>query len=140
QVYNGNQTYLTDIMVSGGISAGQTKTLSSTITIPCTYPTGTKYILAGADATNVILESNESDNNLSFGILLHTVAIPANPTSNSPQSGSVAITRSGSPPPGEVWYWQNTSCGTSTGYGSGSTYNATASGTYYIRSQNTACG
>ncbi|MEI6764814.1 MAG: glycine-rich protein, partial [Bacteroidota bacterium] len=59
---------------------------------------------------------------------------PATPTSNSPQCGSVTITANGTAPGGEVWYWQGTSCGTSTSRGSGTTYTATSSGTYYIRS------
>jgi uncharacterized protein (TIGR02145 family) len=68
-----------------------------------------------------------------------TPATPGNPTHNSPQTGEVTLTRSGSPPTGETWYWQGTSCGTSTSLGSGATYTATASGTYYIRSKN-SCG
>lgn len=59
----GGHTYLTDLFVSGGLSAGSSKTVSGTITIPCSYSSGTKYILGGADATNLIVESNESDNN-----------------------------------------------------------------------------
>ncbi|PCJ78661.1 MAG: hypothetical protein COA57_16030 [Flavobacteriales bacterium] len=66
-----------------------------------------------------------------------TPANPGNPTSNSPQCADVdvTITRSGSPPAGVTWYWQSTSCGTSTGFGSGATYTATSSGTYYIRAR-----
>lgn len=70
--YNGAQTYLTDIQVVGGINAGATKTLNTSITIPCAYSTGTRFILAGADATNIITESNETDNNTSFSILLNS--------------------------------------------------------------------
>ncbi len=66
-------------------------------------------------------------------------ANPGNPTSNSPQctSPGVTLTRTGSPPAGEIWYWQTSATGTSTA-NSGSTYNVTTSGTYYIRSQTTA--
>lgn len=68
-------------------------------------------------------------------------ANPANPTSNSPQCNppGVTITRAASPPAGENYYWQTVSLGTATG-SSGATYTATASGTYYIRSQNTTTG
>ena len=66
-------------------------------------------------------------------------ATPPNPTSNSPQCGNVTITRSGTPPAGTTWYWQGTSCGTSTS-NAASTYTATESGTYYIRAYNTAEG
>lgn len=64
---------------------------------------------------------------------------PSAPTSNSPQCGSVTITRSGTPPAGATWYWQGpNSNGTSTSLGSGTTYTATTSGTYYIRARNSS--
>lgn len=64
-------------------------------------------------------------------------ATPGNPTSNSPQciGFGVTLTRTGTPPGGETWYWQTSAGGTSTA-NSGNTYNVAASGTYYIRSQN----
>ena len=64
-------------------------------------------------------------------------AAPGNPTSNSPQciGFGVTLTRTGSPPAGETWFWQTTVGGTSTA-NSGTTYNAASSGTYYIRSRN----
>ncbi len=68
-------------------------------------------------------------------------AAPGNPTSNSPQCNpsGVTLTRSGSVPTGETWYWQTTALGTAT-TDSGSTYVVAASGTYYIRSQNNTTG
>lgn len=61
---------------------------------------------------------------------------PANPTSDSPQCASpgVTLTRTGSPSGGDTWYWQTTNNGTSTA-ASGTTYNVTTSGTYYINAQ-----
>src|SRR5678815_3901948 len=66
-------------------------------------------------------------------------ANPGNPTSNSPQcaDAGVTLTRSGTPPAGVTWYWQTTPIGTSTA-NSGTTFNVTTSGTYYIRAQNNA--
>jgi len=64
---------------------------------------------------------------------------PNTPTSNSPGCGSVTITANGTPPSGETWYWQTSASGTST-TSSGSTYNVTTSGTYYIRSYRTGDG
>ncbi|MFN5911905.1 MAG: glycine-rich protein, partial [Bacteroidota bacterium] len=66
---------------------------------------------------------------------------PAIPSSNSPNCGSVVLTRNGTPPTGETWYWQGTnSNGTSTSLGSGATFTANSSGTYYIRARNsTGC-
>ena len=63
-------------------------------------------------------------------------ADPANPTSNSPQcvTTGVTLTATGTAPAGETWYWQTSATGTSTA-NTGSTYTVTASGTYYIRSQ-----
>lgn len=66
-------------------------------------------------------------------------ATPATPTSNSPYCSNVTISRTGSAPSGEVWYWQTSATGTSTTY-SGSTYTVSSSGTYYIRSRRTSDG
>ena len=64
---------------------------------------------------------------------------PANPTSNSPQCQTATITRTGSPVANVTWYWQGTSAnGTSTSLGSGATYTASTSGTYYIRAKNSS--
>ena len=68
-----------------------------------------------------------------------TPSNPPNPTSSS-QCGSVIFTRSGTVPSNEIWYWQGSSCGTSTNLGSGSIYTASSSGTYYIRAYNTSGG
>jgi large repetitive protein len=65
---------------------------------------------------------------------------PGNPTSNSPQCGTVTLTRPASPPAGETWYWQGSSCGTSTALGSGANYAATSSGTYYLRARRDSDG
>ena len=61
---------------------------------------------------------------------------PANPTSDSPQCASpgVTLTRTGTPSGGDIWYWQTSNNGTSTA-ASGTTYNVTTSGTYYINAQ-----
>jgi hypothetical protein len=73
--------------------------------------------------------------------ITNTPLAPSNPTSNSPQCTSSTITRSGTPPTGTTWYWQGTNAnGTSTTLGSGATFTATTSGTYYIRALNsTGC-
>ena len=64
---------------------------------------------------------------------------PSNPTSDSPQCSvpGVTLAASGTPPSGETWYWQTTATGTST-TNNNPTLNATASGTYYLRSRNDA--
>ncbi|WP_264522348.1 fibronectin type III domain-containing protein [Flavobacterium sp. N1994] len=61
---------------------------------------------------------------------------PGNPTSDSPQCNppGVTLTRAAAPPGSENYYWQTVSLGTNTS-NSANTYNATTSGTYYIRSQ-----
>jgi hypothetical protein len=66
---------------------------------------------------------------------------PANPIVSSSQCNSATLTRSGVPPTGLIWYWQGTnSNGTSTTLGSGISYNATSTGTYYIRAlSNNGC-
>ncbi len=70
-----------------------------------------------------------------------TPSNPGNPTASTNTCGNKTLTRSGSPPSGIVWYWQGTnSSGTSTSLGSGSTYSATATGTYYIRARRPSTG
>lgn len=68
-------------------------------------------------------------------------ANPGNPTSNSPQCNppGVTLTRTGTPPAGETWYWQTTASGISTA-NSGATFVATTGGTYYLRAQNNTTG
>lgn len=68
-------------------------------------------------------------------------ANPGNPTSNSPQCNppGVTLTRTGTPPAGETWYWQTVAGGTSTA-NSAATFVATTSGTYYLRAQNDTTG
>ena len=57
-----------------------------------------------------------------------------------PDAYKVTVKRTGTPPLGVVWYWQGTSCGTSTALGSDSTFLSTTSGTYYIRAYDLSCG
>ncbi len=66
--------------------------------------------------------------------------IPATPpqpvlgTSNI--CGSKRLDRVGNPPAGVKWYWQTSPTATSTSLGFGSSYNAPATGTYYLRARN----
>ena len=73
--------------------------------------------------------------------IVGTPATPGIPTTNSPQciSPGVTLTANGSAPAGETWYWQTTSTGVAT-TSFASTYVATTTGTYYIRSKNTTSG
>ncbi len=80
-----------------------------------------------------------SNNCASTTVTVNIATPPNNPTNNSPQCSSVTITRTGTPPSGTTWYWQGMNAnGTSTTSGSGTTYTATNSGTYYIRAQNSS--
>jgi hypothetical protein len=67
-----------------------------------------------------------------------TNALPANPaapTSNSPQCLSVTLTHNGT----STYYWQGTSCGTSTSLGNATNYAVSSDGTYYIRNLVSGC-
>ena len=68
-------------------------------------------------------------------------ANPDNPTSDSPKCANdvITLTRQGTVPAGETWYWENSASETSTA-NSGETFNVYFSGTYYLRSQNNATG
>ncbi|MDQ6843704.1 MAG: hypothetical protein M3Z92_05020, partial [Bacteroidota bacterium] len=65
-------------------------------------------------------------------------ANPGNPTANSNQC-KITLKRMGFPPPGVIWYWQGTVCGTSTTLGFDSTFIATSSGIYFIRAYDSSC-
>jgi hypothetical protein len=66
-----------------------------------------------------------------------TTFTPACSSSCSFQCSSVNIRRIGKPPTGVTFYWQGTNPnGTLTTQGSGTTFSANSSGTYYIRSRN----
>jgi hypothetical protein len=65
--------------------------------------------------------------------------VPPPPVSNSPQCGSVLVSRVGVVPAGETWNWQGTNPnGVSTVLGSGDTFQVTSTGTYYLRSRNSS--
>ena len=93
-----------------------------------------------AGNTYYILLDDEDNvpGNHTFYINCGICSDPPNPTSNSPHCDVVTLTRSGNPPSGQTWYWQGTSCDTSTSLGSGSKFSATQSGTYYIRAYNSS--
>ncbi len=63
---------------------------------------------------------------------------PPNPTVQSSITGSVTLERTGTPPPGVIWYWQSSSSGTSTTAGNGATKIVTSGTVYYIRAYKTS--
>jgi GH25 family lysozyme M1 (1,4-beta-N-acetylmuramidase) len=121
-----------------GTSCGTSTSLGSGTTYTANS-SGTYYIRA-YNNTGGCWSTSCGSVNVSVTASCTTPSTPGNPTSNSPQAGSITLTRTGSPPSGVTWYWQGTSCGTSTSLGSGTTYTATASGTYYIRAYNNTGG
>lgn len=67
-------------------------------------------------------------------------ATPAAPTASANLCGDKILTATGVAPADIVYYWQGTSCGTSTGNDAVNTYTATASGSYYINAVHTSSG
>ncbi len=111
---------------------GNTYTISGTPTANGTF----NYTLTtsgGAPCSNATINGTLVVNALP--------ANPGNPTSNSPQCNppGVTLTRTGTPPAGETWYWQTVAGGTNT-TNSGATFVATTSGTYHLRAQNNTTG
>jgi len=77
-----------------------------------------------------------------------TLTVPSTPSGAFTYSGNcylhasgetTTITRTGTPPSGTTWYWQTSSNGTSTSIGSGSTFDAAANSTYFLRAFNGTC-
>jgi hypothetical protein len=116
---------------------------AATITTPTSATSTVTGLSLGATATLRWTISNGYCGSTTSDITITTVAPanPSNPTSNSPQCNppGVTLTRVGTVPANELWYWQTVSLGTSTA-NSSATYTATASGTYYIRAYNTISG
>ncbi|MBL4605512.1 MAG: hypothetical protein JKY02_07605, partial [Flavobacteriaceae bacterium] len=65
---------------------------------------------------------------------------PPNPTIVSENCSTAVLAKTGSIPSGEMWYWQTSSSGTSTGLAATNNYNVSSAGTYYIRAKNTSTG
>ncbi|MDB5250383.1 MAG: hypothetical protein JWQ40_4777 [Segetibacter sp.] len=126
-----------------GTGTATTSSQSPTVTLPAATfnnigaVTFRLYLINARNNTSTW--SNE--NVIVSGAVAPIPANPANPTSNSPQClpGGVTLTRTGTPPGGVTWYWQTAATGTSTA-ASAATYNATSTGTYYLRAQNNATG
>lgn len=131
----GGATGVTTAGLPAGVTGnlvGSTYTLSGTPTANGTF----NYTLTtsgGAPCANATINGTLVVNALP--------ANPGNPTSNSPQCNppGVTLTRTGTPPAGETWYWQTGAGGTSTA-NSGATFVATTGGTYYLRAQNNTTG
>lgn len=122
----------TTVTVNGTACSSVTVVNSTTITA---------VIEAGTTSGRVDVVNDGKRNN---GIIISVnpaPVTPGNPTSNSPQCTppGVTLTRTGTPPAGETWYWQ-TAAGNTDMTNSGATYNVTASGTYYIRARNNSTG
>lgn len=84
---------------------------------------------------------NGGDGQIRITYITSTPAVPATPTSNSPQCNppGVTLTRAGTPPTGVTWYWQTAATGTDMSF-SGATFIATTTGTYYLRARNNTSG
>ena len=123
---------------SGGSITNVTGTSSSYIPSSTDFATaGTYYLVCTSTPTcGSAMVSNEVTITI-----VGTPPTPGIPTTNSPQciSPGVTLTANGSAPAGETWYWQTTSTGVATTSFT-STYVATTTGTYYIRSKNTTSG
>lgn len=125
---------------TGGTPATGTGANTATYIVPNNIVGDSYYycVVTGISPCSAVATSNVSGK--------RTVnALPTQPTglqSNSPQCapGGVTISYTGTPETNVAWYWQGTANnGTSTS-NSNATFNATATGTYYIRPQNTITG
>ncbi len=121
-----------------GASAANT-TIGGTPVASIVSNTGTVLTVvvgAGTTGTVAVIIAGQTGTSAASYTVNPTPANPGNPISDSPQCATpgVTLTRTGTPPGGETWYWQTSPTGTSTA-NSGATFNVTTSGTYYIRAQ-----
>ena len=104
--------------------------------------------------TNVTIQWNSNPGNITYNVTSSsqgpltvqyavTVTVtgpvtPPAPTIVSQNCATALLSKTGTIPAGEMWYWQGTnSAGTSTSLPATSNYNVTAAGNYYLRAQNT---
>ncbi|MFO0359226.1 MAG: GEVED domain-containing protein, partial [Flavobacteriales bacterium] len=133
----GDQLVINGTNLTGAIAANTT--IGGTPVASIVSNTGTVLtVVVGAGTTGsvaVTIAGQTGTSGTSYTVN-PTPANPGNPTSDSPQCATpgVTLTRTGTPPGGETWYWQTSATGTSTA-NSGATFNVTTSGTYYIRAQ-----
>ena len=131
---------------TGSVPAGETwwwqtapgGTATTTNTVTNTVTTSSTYYIRSRNNTTLCWSAGEG----SLAVVVNSLpANPANPTSNSPQCAipGVTLSRVGTVPIGETWYWQTTALGTTT-TNSSATYIVSTAGTYYIRAQNNTTG
>jgi len=129
---------------NGYWTRGWNWTVTSQGTIQSTSQSGTTYscvIYWGTTGTGTVQFRQYSTVKWSTNVTINCTppATPSAPSGPSSSCTKVIKTR-GTPPSGVTWYWQGTnSNGTSTS-NSATTYQATSTGTYYLRARkNTGC-
>ncbi len=111
-----------------GTSCG-TSTGNSSSTYTCTS-SGTYYLRAKSNGVWSACSS----------VAVTVNPVPADapaPSTTTNQCGPQTLTH-GAEPGGVDFYWQNTSCGTTTSHGHATTFSAPTTGTYYLRARTTA--
>lgn len=131
------------LIITGTNLAAATVTIGGSATVKTANTATSITVTIGSGTTGFVnvLTSGGTVSSVASFTVNPLPATPGVPTSNSPQCTptGVTLTRTGSVPVGETWFWQTTASGTSE-VNSGATFNAATSGTYYIRSKNTTTG
>jgi hypothetical protein len=134
----GDQLVINGTNLTGATAANTT--IGGTPVASIVSNTGTVLTVvvgAGTTGTVAVTIAGQTGTSAASYTVNPTPANPGNPTSDSPQCATpgVTLTRTGTPPGGETWYWQTSPTGTVANAGnSGATFNVTTPGTYYIRS------
>ncbi len=123
-LYNRRNWVVTNGTKSNETFSGTSNSVDVTWSAPC--GTGT---LTFKNLNTVISTLNVTIN--------PTLATPTGTFTSTQYCRYTTITRNGTPPTGETWYWQTSASGTST-TNSTANYDITASGFYYLRAY--ACG
>ena len=108
-----------------------TSTASPTSSPYTVNASGTYYVRARVNATGCW---SANCGNISVSVSSVVPATPFSPTPASNPACGFTTLNTITPPPGEIYYWQGTSCGTSTSNATSSTYTILSTGTYYVRS------
>ncbi|MEQ6122704.1 DUF6443 domain-containing protein [Pseudotenacibaculum sp. MALMAid0570] len=98
-----------------------------------TNPGVVKYNVTSSSAGTLQASKNVT-------VTVNAPANPPNPTIVSENCSTALLSKTGTIPSGEMWYWQTAAWNTDETYPATSNYNVTSAGTYYIKSKNLSTG
>jgi len=137
KTYQANSSLLTIFSATWSVSGATIQSQNMTTATIKWTSSGTKKLIYIANTSNGVIEKFYDVNVNS----IQAPSIPPNPVIASQNCTNATLQKSGTIPSGEMWYWQGVnSLGTSTSLSATNNYNVSATGSYYLRAQNSITG